>query len=185
MDKETLKLKIVQADSSQSENILQVILEATQWLRSQGIDQWQVPWDLPWIEWRISLGDFYCAFLEDEDSMAAVVRLLWSDEDMWVSDDVQAGYVHSLAVRPKFAGRGIGRQVLRWAEEMCRLNGRDVLRLDCIAHNSRLHEYYRRQGFSECGEKVFGDYHGRLFQKPLSKSVIPAAFQEGRIPDAW
>ena len=75
------------------------------------------------------------------------LALQWSDEEVWGYAPGDAGYVHGLAIRRDFAGLGLGRELLRWAEDRAALSGKRYLRLDCVAKNRRLNEYYERAGF--------------------------------------
>jgi GNAT superfamily N-acetyltransferase len=49
--------------------------------------------------------------------------LQWSDEETWSELPNDTGYVHGLAIRRGFAGRGLGRELLRWAEDRTALSG--------------------------------------------------------------
>jgi ribosomal protein S18 acetylase RimI-like enzyme len=70
-----------------------------------------------------------------------------SDEETWGTVAGDAGYVHGLAIRRGFAGTGLGRELLRWAENMVAASGKKYLRLDCVAENTAFNEYYVRAGF--------------------------------------
>ncbi|MEO7719356.1 MAG: GNAT family N-acetyltransferase [Capsulimonas sp.] len=153
---------------SHSNDISMLIQEATRWLASRSIAQWETPWSDEWIAWKVEIGEFYCVF--EGDVMVGVVRLIWSDTEMWDESADSAGYVHTLIVRRDFTGHGIGRVVLGWAEEQCLRRGAEYLRLDCRASNPELNRYYVEQGFVACGEKTVDGYCGRLYQKRL---VIP------------
>ncbi len=58
------------------------------------------------------------------------LALQWSDEEVWGHVQADAGYVHGLSIRRTFAGRGLGHELLRWAEERVALAGKSYLRLD-------------------------------------------------------
>ena len=87
----------------------------------------------------------YLALLADQ--AVGTFALQWSDQETWgrVPDD--AGYVHGLAVRRDFAGRGLGRELLGWTENRVFQSGKKCLRLDCTAGNDALDANYRRAGF--------------------------------------
>ena len=55
--------------------------------------------------------------------------------------------MHGLAIGRGFAGRRLGRELLRWAEDHVARSGRSYLRLDCMAENRGLNGYYVRAGF--------------------------------------
>ncbi len=80
--------------------------------------------------------------------------LQWSDGETWGGGAGDAGYVHGLAIRRDFAGRGLGRELLRWAEGRVTASGKTYLRLDCPAENRVLNKYYKSAGFSYRGEAL-------------------------------
>ncbi|MGH2516728.1 MAG: GNAT family N-acetyltransferase, partial [Ktedonobacterales bacterium] len=67
---------------------------------------------------------------------------------LWTDRPGAALYVHGLMVRRTFAGRDIGRALLRWAEREAARRGKSLLRLDCDAKNPTLRAYYERAGFA-------------------------------------
>ena len=150
--------------------ISEIVQEATRWLSLRAIAQWPVPWPLEWIQEKVEIGEFHCAF--HDGVMAGVVRLLSTDEEMWGDTGGAAGYVHTLIVKREFAGRGFGRAILAWAEDQCRARGAEFLRLDCMASNHDLRRYYEKQGFTARGEKVVDGYRGRLYQKRIPHPTL-------------
>ncbi len=96
--------------------------------------------------------------------------LQWADEETWGSLPDDAGYVHGLAVRRDFAGRGLGRELLRWKENRVSLSGRKYLRLDCTAENEALNAYYRRAGFTYRGCVTVRGLEISLYEKRVGVS---------------
>jgi ribosomal protein S18 acetylase RimI-like enzyme len=76
-----------------------------------------------------------------------------------------AGYVHRLAVRRAYAGRGMGRALLEWAAAQTAGSGRVWLRLDCMADNRRLCHYYESLGFVQRGIVGNDRWSGRLYEQ--------------------
>jgi ribosomal protein S18 acetylase RimI-like enzyme len=54
-----------------------------------------------------------------------------------------------LYLRPGFRGRGLGAEALAFAEQHCRANGVEVLRLEATLSNERALALYRQKGFVE------------------------------------
>ena len=77
------------------------------------------------------------------------------------------GYLKAFAVRRDYAGQGVGRALLSWAEGEAVSRGLDILRLDGWAGNDVLRAYYRRAGFSEIARLALGDWRGIMFEKRL------------------
>lgn len=133
--------KALWSDAARASEILQ---EAATWLLSKGIQQWQPEWfNVAWAEKQIANGTLYLGIVENLP--VATIRLLWEDAEIWGPQALDAGYLHSLAVRR--ANAGIGRNLIAWAAEQVRACGRSYLRLDCWDGNTALHSYYRSLGF--------------------------------------
>ena len=88
-----------------------------------------------------------------DDVLVGTLRLLLREPIVWpqvLEDD--AVYVHSLAVRRTWADRQVGRRLLEWAGSRAALLGRSYVRLDCMANNAFLRDYYGQAGFADRGE---------------------------------
>ncbi|BDI33943.1 hypothetical protein CCAX7_59940 [Capsulimonas corticalis] len=68
-------------------------------------------------------------------------------------------------------GNGIGVAMLRWAEHEVGQARRQYLRLDCLAANGALRDYYLRAGFTYVGEASSGDFHAALFEREIGKTT--------------
>ncbi len=88
-----------------------------------------------------------------------------------------AAELHRLYVQEGFAGRGIGRDLLRLAEKAAAARGADMLWLTAWEGNVRALRFYPRCGYDDLGATVytFGgeDYPNRLFGKRV-RHVAPA-----------
>lgn len=60
---------------------------------------------------------------------------------------VRRGIVHNLYVVPEYRGGGIGGRLLEEAEHRLRKRGADVVSLEALDANERVHEFYRRHGY--------------------------------------
>lgn len=84
---------------------------------------------------------------EDEDGAPAGFIHLQTQSDYFTGE--KHGYVSDLAVDQAFEGRGIGRLLLKSAEEWTRKNGYRLLTLYVFAGNTRAQQLYEKQGFSQ------------------------------------
>jgi len=141
-----------QALDSNAETIYVLLEENRQWLHGLGINQWILPFTKDWVEQSIARGEFFVAKRSQE--VVGVFRLIHCDPVIWDEIIAEDGiYIHTLAIRRKDEGQGIGRSLLAWAEKYTKDQGRQYLRLDCMADNPRLCEYYRCAGFVSRGVK--------------------------------
>lgn len=116
-------------------------------------------------------GETYLSCINNE--VVGTTTLQESDPLIWGDVPDEAFYVHRLAIRRTYAGRGLGLQLLCWAEEAARAVGKRYLRLDCWAGNDALRRYYESAGFSDRGEQFAGGFHCRLFDKAVSSCSSP------------
>lgn len=83
----------------------------------------------------------------NNQEIVATFRLVWSDPVFWGEQPPIAGYLHKLAVKRAFSHQGIGTRILELAQNQVTQNGRNYLRLDCVASNSYIVGYYKAHGF--------------------------------------
>jgi ribosomal protein S18 acetylase RimI-like enzyme len=160
-------LKIRQASSRDLATVQSILSEASAWLASKGIEQWpDGGFPEEQTARRIWQGSVFLA-LVDGEPVATITLDAWADPEFWDAPD-DAGYVHRLAVRRRWAGRGIGEALLDWAGRRIAKSGGHWLRLDCMRENRSLHDYYRRLGFEHVRDIELGHrISGSLFQRPV------------------
>lgn len=125
------------------------------WQQNQSIQQWspgelsisQVTEQIRHSEWWIST---------DGQDVLAAIRLTNTDELIWPDRNPTAAYIHSLMVDRSLSGQKFGQSILKWAEDKIHASGRSVARLDCVATNENLRNYYEGLGYRECGVIDFG-----------------------------
>ena len=147
--------------------------EAAGWLSSRGIDQWR-PGDFApsWLDTLIAEKRVF--LLRHGEELAATVTVLWDDPFVWGEQEVEAGYIHNLIVARSFAGQGLGRRLLQWAEDHVAVSGRSLARLDCVVSNGELRHLYESAGYHwvRDGEFLaeFGLRPTALYEKTLRAS---------------
>jgi protein-tyrosine phosphatase len=115
----------------------------------------------------IARGEMYLAARDGVP--AAKIALQWAD-DLWDDLPGEACYVHGLATHRAFAGQGVGRTLLHWAEGQVGARGKALLRLDCDANNPRLRAYYERAGFAPAGEVTLPHRSAARYEKLVERS---------------
>src|SRR6185312_15161044 len=163
-------LSIEQARPSDLDSVIDILEEAASWLASRGIDQWRQGSFLgpryDSIADQVYRGEVYLAILDGEP--VGTLTLQWEDKKFWGDVSEDAIYVHRIAIRRAYAGKGLGLRLLQWAESMVAKAGKTYLRLDCMAENAALCEYYERAGFECRGEIQGKGWRGRLYEKRIS-----------------
>lgn len=167
-----MEYRMVRAEPHDLEQVLALLVQAAQWLRSQGLRQWShyLNEDMaPELAEAIAADQVYLALAGDRPVGTISLQRAPSEWDrtIWgaVASD-EAVYVHRLAVHRTHAGRGVGAFMLDWAENYARQHGYRYLRLDCVGHNERLNAYYQLRftlkGHAENIGMTFSRYERQL-----------------------
>jgi GNAT superfamily N-acetyltransferase len=160
---------VERAVASDAAEILRLRREAEDWLDAQGIEQWgRGHVDLAQIARQVQQGQWQV--LRRQAGLCGALRLLWSDEALWLTDDCFAAYVHGMVIDRAKAGQGLGASLLRWVEAQAVVAAAPYLRLDCVEGNERLRAYYKAQGFTPVGRRDFDPpwFSVALLQKSVS-----------------
>lgn len=141
-------MHIEQAQVSDAEAVASILQEATQWLVDIGRPLWtssEVSFDRALRD--IEAGKFFMA--RADEGIIGVMRFELEDPFFW--PEVEAGtsaFVHKLAVRRSWSGKGISTALLSFARERAGQLKRQYLRLDCVADRTELRAIYEHFGFS-------------------------------------
>lgn len=156
------------ATPEDADTVIALLDDAARWVTAKGIRQWSVgQWERGKVAAAIDRRETFVA--TDDGVAVGTVNVSVSDEAIW-PEGGDALYVHRLAVASGAHGRGIGAQLLRWAEGQARLRGRGLMRLDCSCDNAALRSYYAAHGYVFRDEQQIGEWCAARFEKaaPLS-----------------
>lgn len=115
-----------------------------------GYQQWWDPFPVSIVEDSVLRRETYLAVANER--VIGTLALSWDDPMFWGKRPPDSGYVHRLCTDPDVARRGLGVELLAWADTTTSEKGRDWLRLDTPAANNRLRAYYESLSFSLQGE---------------------------------
>jgi ribosomal protein S18 acetylase RimI-like enzyme len=138
-----------------------LLAECARWLNAKGIDQWRyqsLAEAVALAEKRFCEGELYVAILGEE--LAGCVTLQARD-GFWgaLGRDPESYYLHSIAIARRHKGEGLGKELMRWAEEQVRALGKQWLCLDHFSANEHLARYYADLGYRRVGSR---DWEGRV-----------------------
>ncbi|MGW9529682.1 GNAT family N-acetyltransferase [Paenibacillus terrae] len=171
------ELRAFQAGAEDQEQVQELILETARWLHSKGSTQWGnllKGKDDHNLGGAISRGEVII-FRTSEGHLLAGSMILQQQPSLWDrklwglneadSEPGTAVYLHRLVVDRHNTGKGLGRELVQWIEKGIRFTGKDRIRLDCIAGNDKLSQFYRQCGYTYIGET--GGYN--IFEKMLTE----------------
>jgi GNAT superfamily N-acetyltransferase len=190
----TMRIERARDTRSNRKAVLRLINEASDWLRTKGTDQWAEPWPTRKARdgrVRRDLADGKTWFVWDGKTLAATVTIAdRPNPHVWLASGCDlselAVYVHRLVIARKYAGLGLGAELIDWAGDRgYRLYGAMWIRIDVWTTNGGLHQYYKTTRFEPCGFCPDSTYpSGALFQKhiseigPLAIPHVPGASAE-------
>jgi GNAT superfamily N-acetyltransferase len=159
--------RIIQARVGDLDRVLEILEEASRWLSSKGLEtQWRSsPAFRQTIKDNIERGEVYV--VKDVKKTVGTITLQWSDRKFWGELSQDAGYIHKLAITRSHAGQGLGLRMLQWSEAKVRTEGKRFLRLDCLAGNKIIREYYERAGFVHIRDTEAPGWKASLYEKKL------------------
>jgi len=164
------RLPIRRAMPEEAGVVFELMCDAARWLADKKVNQWanlNNDGFRKFLDWRVA--NLWAYLIDHGGNSIATICLQPSDPNTWgeTGDDGSAGYVHGLAIATSAHGLGIGRSLLKWAEQRFANAGRRLIRLDCIAENSRLCRYYSDLGYTEVVRATAGPHRTRLFEKAI------------------
>jgi GNAT superfamily N-acetyltransferase len=151
--------------------------ERVAWLATLGEDQWSIPLPRSAVAATVLAGQTW--MVRDDGEPVATLTLaadtdvdgLWKPdrdpEALWYPEDdpADAVYVAKMMIPLDRAGQGLGDEMLDWSAGRAFDAEVTWLRLDAWTTNGRLHDYYRRRGFTHV-RTVASRVSGACFQRP-------------------
>lgn len=159
--------KISQATQKDLKTILCILNKATLNLHSQGIMQWEFPWEAKEIKQEIQNGWVY--LLSGEDKPIGTFFLRDMEPLNFLGSTGEDKYIFRIALLPPFQGKGLGMDIIQYARKKLKPNR--SLFLDCWAGNHKLRKIYARAGFTHLGDFIEEDYLISIFK--LSNKTRP------------
>jgi len=166
-----MEIQVRQAGPEDIDVVSSILLEASGWLDSRGIGMWRTDeLSRDQISQDISDGLFFLA--ERLEQPVGTIKFQLSDSLFWPDvSQLDAAYVHRLAVRREFAGGAVSGALLSWAVLRSKSLGRRFLRLDCEASRRRLRAVYERFGFQHHSDRQVGPYFVARYQLEVSSAL--------------
>jgi GNAT superfamily N-acetyltransferase len=167
------RLTFTKAQPRDLDFYIDLLEEVAEWLHGRGVSP--LPRgiyreSMDYYSGSIAHGEVYFASLGED--VVGTLRLVSNDGVVWPEADDAALYLENLVVSREWTGRGLGRQMLAWAEEQSVGTGKPCLRLDCFASNVVLRKYYEDAGYTGRDEVdavyPFGTLRLQRYEKHLS-----------------
>jgi GNAT superfamily N-acetyltransferase len=150
-------LQIRKANEEDTIRVLNLLKKTAQWLKDNEINQWQfllAGGDDIEIENSIRNSETFGVWQGHE--MIATFTLSpiqseWDQHIFGIDENGDSLYLHRLAILPDYIGNGIGTDILKWITKQIETD-KAYLKLDCVAGNRKLNQFYINNGFEYLGE---------------------------------
>ncbi len=156
--REIVTILISKATETDSNIVSSILTEAALWLDSIGQPLWEPNELLPeCIIDDVRLGLYYLVKFDGQE--VGTFKFQLEDKLIWpeISQN-ESAFIHRLAVKREFAGKGVSDQIIGWAKSHAKKIGKKFLRLDCELR-PKLCSIYEARGFTKHGEKTVGPWH--------------------------
>ncbi|MPQ43211.1 GNAT family N-acetyltransferase [Clostridium tarantellae] len=162
------------AVKSDIESILEIIKQAQNSLKEQGIDQWQN--NYPNIE-TISndiVNGYNYVLLKDNKVIATVAVIFEDDksyesiyEGQWISNDDYV-VIHRIAVHNDYKALGLSTKIIKYIEKLCGNKNVNSIKVDTHEDNIIMQNFLKKNNFKYCGVVYLEDESKRIaFEKSL------------------
>ena len=148
-----------------------VMLEAARWLEERGMPLWTHK-EIAALPERNPADAFLTLSVGGQPAAAAL--LLDADPLLWPQvRPGTSGFLHKLSVRRAYAGKGLAFEMLDYAAELCKKEGKTHLRLDCDASREKLKSLYQNAGFAYIGERrIWTTAHGMVAAAMFERALL-------------
>ncbi|MDF2543384.1 MAG: hypothetical protein K0S47_3102 [Herbinix sp.] len=155
---------VKQADQYDIPIIEEILLDAVNWMSRSGL---QNLWNESNVKWSnlsksYNINNFYIAY--QNGLPIACMALTNYDPINW--PNISKGdsmYLHKLAVKRIFAGKGFSTELINYAKNLAHSNGMNTIRLNCNQHRYKLRALYEKEGFLCMDEKTIYNYDIALY----------------------
>lgn len=140
-------MDIIKGQRQDLSDIISIISECTELMKSQGILQWDEYY--PTIDIvENDIEDGSCYVMKHNNRCVACVAINEEEEEGLnrIVSSTKEGKrlaIHRLCVHPNFQGKGIAKTILKFIEEFCNTNAYDFIRLDATV-KTKMHLNYMK-----------------------------------------
>ncbi len=139
------------------ESVMELVADAQNWFREQGIDQWQDGYPTREL---ISSDILRCEnYIVEHKGVVVATSVISFRGEPTYSEIVGKGWlnenpyvvVHRIAVSDECRRKGIAKEILHYTEELCIEKGVSDIRIDTHCDNRAMRSLLKKMGYTHCG----------------------------------
>jgi RimJ/RimL family protein N-acetyltransferase len=140
-----MKYHIQNSEKTDLPFIFHLFDEAIEYQKRKNFPVW-VGYDKEGLERDIELGCSYKIMSNDE--IACIFTITLNDKIVWREmDNDKAVYIHRVVINPKYKGKRLFGEALKWAIHYAKSQNIPVIRMDTWGNNPVITKYYQSFGF--------------------------------------
>ena len=169
-------MNIRKAKTNELNQIMEVYHSCVKGMIALGIDQWDESYpNRQVIEKDLEIGDYYVVIINNE--IVSGIKINTKQDPTYLTIDCQDKtnnfmVVHRLCAKTSVWSKGVGKQMMEFAENLALKNKHISMRLDTYINNPKAIAFYKRIGYKQLGHinlKPHKDIY-YCFEKMLSKN---------------
>lgn len=150
-------MEILKAEEKNIPEIMLLIREAQQFLKKEGINQWQNNYpNQASLKKDIKAGNFYIIKVEAEIIAAAAIifgedpTYSYIESGQWLSSN-SYGVIHRAVVKASYRGKGIAAKIFDFTYKIAFEKNVGSIRIDTHRDNIPMQRVIEKEGFKYCG----------------------------------
>lgn len=144
-----------QAETQDLDAIMEMYASCVKGMLALGIDQWDENYpSRKIIEQDLKDACYYIGILDNEIVAGMRVDNIQDPSYLsinWADKSNNFMVVHRLGSKTKVWNKGVGKQMMDFAENLAKEKGCSSFRLDTYSHNPKAMEFYKKQGYTQLG----------------------------------
>ncbi|WP_338587506.1 GNAT family N-acetyltransferase [Clostridium baratii] len=165
-------MKLRKSVNEDINNIMQIIDEAKEALKEQGIDQWQNGYPNADVIRNDILNNDSYVFIKNNEIVATSAVSFDGEKTYdkiydgnWISND-EFAVIHRIAISNKYKGRGIASEIIKMIEAICLDKDVHSIKVDTHEFNIPMQKLLKKNDFKYCGVIYLEDKSKRVaFEK--------------------
>ncbi|WP_338597739.1 GNAT family N-acetyltransferase [Clostridium baratii] len=165
-------MKLRKSVNEDINNIMQIIDEAKEALKEQGIDQWQNGYPNADVIRNDILNNDSYVFIKNNEIVATSAVSFDGEKTYdkiydgnWISND-EFAVIHRIAISNKYKGTGIASEIIKMIENICLDKNVHSIKVDTHEFNMPMQKLLKKNDFKYCGVIYLEDKSKRVaFEK--------------------
>lgn len=165
-------MKLRKSVNEDINNIMQIIDEAKEALKEQGIDQWQNGYPNADVIRNDILNNDSYVFIKNNEIIATLAVSFDGEKTYdkiydgdWISND-EFAVIHRIAITSKYKGTGIASEIIKMIEAICLDKDVHSIKVDTHEFNIPMQKLLKKNDFKYCGVIYLEDKSKRVaFEK--------------------